>query len=146
MAKRRARTLTPGGMSGRPPGCCDRGPTEGRDPETGQFVQGYKGGGRPKGSRNKLGEKFILDAYAMWQEHGIEALRTMSQTDPSGFCRLIAGVLPDKLEVDVKHNISKIEWTVVDHRPVRDVTPVLPLLDDAKQIASDSNSLDDEAR
>jgi hypothetical protein len=86
----------------------------GRDPETGQFVQGYKGGGRPKGSRNKLGEAFIADVYAKWQARGGEALERMIDTDPGGFVRVVAQVLPDKLEVDVKHTISRIERVIVD--------------------------------
>jgi hypothetical protein len=88
--------------------------TEGRDPETGQFVQGYKGGGRPKGSRNKLGEAFIADVYARWQARGGEALDRMIDTDPGGFVRVVAQVLPDKLEVDVKHQISRIERVIID--------------------------------
>jgi hypothetical protein len=36
--------------------------TSGRDGKTGRFVPGNKGnGGRPKGSRNKLGEAFLED-------------------------------------------------------------------------------------
>jgi hypothetical protein len=97
--------------------------TEGRDPETGQFVQSYKGGGRLKGSRNKLGEAFIADVYAKWQARGGEALERMIDTDPGGFVRVVAQVLPDKLEVDVKHTISRIERVIVDpkvieHRPL----------------------------
>ena len=30
-----------------------------RDAETGQFLKGYRGGGRKPGSRNKLGEHFL---------------------------------------------------------------------------------------
>jgi hypothetical protein len=66
---------------------------------------------------NKLGEKFIADAYADWCEHGIEALRTMRKTDPSGYVRVTAGILPDKLEVDVRHAVTRIERVIVDHRP-----------------------------
>jgi ribosomal protein L32E len=95
--------------------------------ETGRFVSGHNGGpGRPKGSRNKLGEKFIADAYADWQKHGLETLRRMRETDPSGYVRVIAGILPDKLEVDVKHQISRIERVIID-APARAVdTHVLP--------------------
>jgi hypothetical protein len=42
---------------------------EGRDANTGRFVSGNNGGGRPKGSRNKLTTEFIDDLYAKWQEH-----------------------------------------------------------------------------
>ena len=38
----------------------------GRD-RNGRFLTGNSGGGRPKGSRNKLGEKFIEDAYEEWK-------------------------------------------------------------------------------
>jgi hypothetical protein len=49
--------------------------TEGRDPETGRFVSGNNGGpGRQRGSRNKLGEAFVADVYAKWQEHGAQTL------------------------------------------------------------------------
>jgi hypothetical protein len=69
---------------------------------------------------------FIADAYADWCKHGIEALQRMRVNDPSGYVRVIAGILPDKLEVDVKHAVTRIERVIVDHRPQRDVTPTLP--------------------
>jgi hypothetical protein len=34
--------------------------------------------GRPKGSRNKLAEDFVADAYQKWQQHGPKALETMA--------------------------------------------------------------------
>jgi hypothetical protein len=74
-------------------------------------------GGRPKGSRNKLGEAFVQDVYSKWQARGAEALDRMIDTDPGGFVRVVAQILPDKLDVDVKHTISRIERVIVDHRP-----------------------------
>jgi hypothetical protein len=35
-------------------------------------LAGNNGGGRQKGSRNKLGEAFIADVYAKWQARGGE--------------------------------------------------------------------------
>jgi hypothetical protein len=32
--------------------------------EKGRFLTGNSGGGRPKGSRNQLGEAFVADLYA----------------------------------------------------------------------------------
>jgi hypothetical protein len=69
----------------------------GRD-RNGRFLTGNSGGGRPKGSRNKLGEKFIEDAYAEWQKSGPAALKTMAETDPGGFCRMVANILPAKID------------------------------------------------
>ena len=76
----------------------------GRD-RNGRFLTGNNGGGRPKGSRNKLGEKFIEDAYAEWQKSGPAALKTMAETDPGGFVRMIAGILPAKLDVTIEHEL-----------------------------------------
>jgi hypothetical protein len=76
----------------------------GRD-RNGRFLTGNSGGGRPKGSRNKLGEKFIEDAYAEWQKSGPAALKTMAETDPGGFVRVIAGILPAKLDVTIEHEL-----------------------------------------
>jgi hypothetical protein len=54
----------------------------------------------------------------------------MRVNDPSGYVRVIAGILPDKLEVDVKHSIARIERVIVSD-PKN--TPTLPH-DDAKLI------------
>ena len=43
----------------------------GNPPVEHQFKRGNPG--RPKGSRNKLGEAFIADLYAHWQENGVPA-------------------------------------------------------------------------
>ncbi len=43
--------------------------------EKGRFLPGNNGGtGRPKGSRNKLGEAFIDDLYQDWQANGAETI------------------------------------------------------------------------
>jgi hypothetical protein len=112
--------------------------TDGRDPETGRFLAGNNGGGRQKGSRNKLGEAFIADAYRDWQKHGAAALRRMRETDPSGYVRVIAQILPDKLEVDVKHAITRIERVIIDPVATRALPQEQPKLiehSDIKDIA-----------
>jgi hypothetical protein len=72
-----------------------------RDPTTGRFLMGHNGGpGRPKGSRNKLGEEFLVDLYESWLEYGKDALRTVATTDPVAYIRIIVSVIPkeDKAE------------------------------------------------
>ncbi|MCP5081626.1 MAG: hypothetical protein GY948_08010 [Alphaproteobacteria bacterium] len=71
----------------------------GRDPGNGRFLAGNKGGGRPKGSRNKLGEQFIADLYAEWQEHGAEALTAMREEKPAEFVKVVASVMPKELHL-----------------------------------------------
>ena len=45
-----------------------------RDPETGRYLTGNSGGGRPKGSRNKLGEQFLEALTQDFTEHGQQAI------------------------------------------------------------------------
>ena len=80
--------------------------TPDRRDERGRFLAGNGGnGGRKPGSRNQLGEKFIEDAYAEWKKSGPAALETMAKTDPGGFVRVIAGILPAKLDVTIEHEL-----------------------------------------
>ena len=62
--------------------------------------------GRPKGSRNKLGEAFIQDVYAKWQEKGSESLTRMIEEEPGAFVRVVAGILPKELVV--KDELSEV--------------------------------------
>jgi hypothetical protein len=52
----------------------------GRDPGSGRFVSGNIGGGRPKGSRNKLAEAFIADLHARWIKDGPQVLDAVIKT------------------------------------------------------------------
>lgn len=75
---------------------------EGRDATTGQFLVGHSGfGGRPKGSRNKLGEAFIADMYEAWQASGPDVLQKVILTDPAAFLRSMVAILPKELDVNV---------------------------------------------
>ena len=68
----------------------------------GRFAPGVSGNpsGRPKGSRNKLQEDFLRDLYADWHEGGKEALATMRAEKPNEYVRVVAGLLPSKVEVE----------------------------------------------
>jgi len=74
--------------------------------EKGQFVLGHPGvGGRPAGSRNKLGEAFIQDLYEHWQKNGPAALQGCLEESPAQYCRVVASLLPR----DVNHNINQLD-------------------------------------
>ena len=72
-----------------------------RDPKTGRFLTGNNGGGRPKGSRNKLGTAFIDDLYSEWQRSGQAALKRMAKDDPAQFVKVVAGILPRELDTTI---------------------------------------------
>jgi len=83
---------------------------EGRDEKTGRFLPGNSGnGGRPKGSRNKLGEAFIADVFEEWQKSGADALKRMAQDDPTSFVRVVAGVLPKEIDASVTVTVEQFQ-------------------------------------
>ena len=64
-----------------------------------QFKPGNPG--RPKGSRNKLGEEFLKDMLADWVEHGAEAIVKVRGEKPELYLKVVASVLPKELNVKV---------------------------------------------
>jgi hypothetical protein len=65
-----------------------------------QFKPGNPG--RPKGSRNKLGEAFIADLFATWQQRGLSAIERVIDEKPEAYLKLIASLLPKN--VNLKHD------------------------------------------
>ena len=86
----------------------------GRDRENGRFKTGNNGGGRPKGSRNKLGEAFLNDLVDAWDTHGATALQTCAHLEPTQFVKVVAGILPREILVsaltaNVNIDLSQME-------------------------------------
>lgn len=50
--------------------------------------------GRPKGSRNKLGEAFIADVYESWCEGGPDVIRRVREEHPVEFLKIVASLVP----------------------------------------------------
>ena len=57
--------------------------------------------GRPKGSRNKLSEKFFQDLCDVWQAFGKPALETMAMLYPVEFVRMVASLMPKEPEATI---------------------------------------------
>lgn len=55
--------------------------------------------GRPKGSRNKLGEAFIEAMHDDFKAHGIEAIEKVRHERPHEYLKVIASILPKELHV-----------------------------------------------
>ena len=55
--------------------------------------------GRPKGSRNKLGEAFIEAMHNDFLEHGERVIQTVRAEKPDQYLKVIASILPKELHV-----------------------------------------------
>lgn len=77
--------------------------------EKGRFVTGNIGGGRDKGSRNKLGEAFIADMYEDWKHHGASAIERTREEKPDAYLKVIASILPKEISVKQLDNLSDDE-------------------------------------
>lgn len=59
--------------------------------------------GRPKGSRNKLGEAFLDDMLADWEKHGKGAIEKVRETKPDAYLKVVAMILPRDLNVNINN-------------------------------------------
>ena len=80
--------------------------------DKGRFLTGNTGGGRPKGSRNKLGEAFVQALADDFSEHGVVAVERVRQSDPSAYLKIIGNTLPREvlqLALSVNANVDLAE-------------------------------------
>jgi hypothetical protein len=68
-----------------------------RCPETGKFIKGWKGGGRKKGSKDKLNQQVIGTMEKLWAQRGEEIMDHLADTKPEVLAGLIARLIPQSL-------------------------------------------------
>lgn len=64
--------------------------------------------GRPKGSRNKLGEEFIRALYEDFTAHGIDVIRTVREEKPDVYLKVVASLMPVEINGEVLHFVARI--------------------------------------
>src|SRR5262249_128361 len=72
----------------------------------GRWLTSGNPAGRPVGSRHRLAQQFIRDAYELWKVEGPAALVQMRKEDNTKFCQLMAGLVPRDLVLSVEDNTS----------------------------------------
>ena len=71
-----------------------------RDPETGQFIKGWKGGGRPKGAKDKLNQQVIGTLEKIWAARGDEIIEHLAAEKPEVLAGLVAKLIPQSLAAE----------------------------------------------
>lgn len=56
--------------------------------------------GRPKGSRNKLGEEFLVALHADFMEHGEAVIQKVREEKPDQYLKVIAQVVPKDININ----------------------------------------------
>jgi hypothetical protein len=91
-----------------------------------QFKPGNPG--RPKGSRNKLGEAFLEDMLADWEANGPAAIREVRETKPDAYLKVVASILPRDLNVNVNQTDHMTDEQLVERIRSLDAA-IRPFLD-----------------
>ncbi len=77
-----------------------------------QFKKGNKGGGRKKGSKNKVSKR-VLNAIYRALEDADESRKLLKDKELAAFWRIAAAQIPKDLDVNLSGNVSV---TVVDYQ------------------------------
>ncbi|SDP08860.1 hypothetical protein [Phyllobacterium sp. OV277] len=99
---------------------------KGKPPVEHQFKVGNTG--RPKGTRNKLGEAFLEDLLAAWESKGPAVIHTVIEKRPQDFLKVVASLMPKDLNVNVNQMGEMTDEQLLDRIRKLDAT-IKPFLD-----------------
>lgn len=90
-----------------------------------QFKPGNPG--RPKGSRNKLGEAFIQAMHEDFSQHGATVIAQVRVEKPEQYLKVVASILPQQLNVNVQplDELSDDQLRKHAEALIRELGPVL---------------------
>lgn len=77
----------------------------------GRFLTGNSGGGRPKGSRNRLTDTFLSAIADDFTANGIEAIERVRKKDPAAYLKLISALIPRQLVLEKEQETDFSDMT-----------------------------------
>jgi hypothetical protein len=96
-----------------------------------QFKPGNPG--RPRGSRNKLGEAFIAALAEDFEKHGVEVIERVRIEKPDAYIKVIASLLPKDLNLNVNNldHLTDAQLLARLRSLTEQAAPLLATLDEA---------------
>ena len=67
--------------------------------------------GRPKGSRNKLSERFLSDLHDLWSRRGMQIMDTVADKQPEKVLAAMVQVLPKDFQVSILDE-NQARWVI----------------------------------
>lgn len=104
-------------------------PSEVKRDEAGRFVVPPVSPGRPKGSRNKLGEAFIEALKDDFEAHGKAAIVEVRETKPDQYLKVIASLMPKDVNLNITDDASEMTDDELADRIAKLTQAVAPFLD-----------------
>lgn len=62
--------------------------------------------GRPKGSRNKLGEAFIAALHDDFEAHGVSTIQRVREERPQDYVKVVASLLPKEFKIETVSDLT----------------------------------------
>ena len=80
-----------------------------RCPVTGKFLPGNVGGGRPKGSKDKLNKQVISTLEALWEARGADMVEQLAAEKPEVMMAMISRMIPQALAAEAITGVDSTE-------------------------------------
>lgn len=96
------------------------GTGKGRPPIEHRFKPGNPG--RPKGSRNKLGEAFLEDLLVSWEAQGPAVIQRVIDEKPEQYLKVVASLMPKDLNVNLNQMGEMTDEQLIDRMRKLDAT------------------------